>query len=313
MPHAGGGGGFHAAHSSGSRIEKYRPKSRPYYFVRPGYYFHNVYVPINHTARRRTLIAPIFGIICLLGMMLSLDIVFGCQKGKYSKKGLEKYAIQRYYDVYDSQSISFEYNLMVTIVTYADSNAYDYITIVGDRVASSVDAMFGNKRTLFGAKIDDTITFGDNYTNLYQELSDSIYYITDQISNKYYFNNTLQSSITNETKFNITASRDALVQAQESFYNKTGYQISVLVVENGKAYPMNVAGIVALSVVCSGFIAAVAYVLGSRIKAIKAINKAEEEGRAEDYFESGDTQDKNKENSEPDFSYPDDYFDDKID
>lgn len=286
--HCGGGGGFHSSRSSYPRYDK-NGHLHSYHYFRPGYYYQRMYVPMSRRKRKSTILGFVIGIIVSLVAMTALDIFFVWQKGHYSKSRLENYAIDRYYNVYREGSSSFEYNLMVTLVTYSDSNSYDYVTIVGDNVAQSVDEKFGNKKTEFGAKIASTIECGNNYKNLYKNLSDCIYYISDQINHTYYSHNYDSPAIRNETNFEITEYKDTLIQAQKYFYNKTGYQISVLIVPNTAVYTVNTEGIMIASSSFGTIILVLTIWLVCTLKAVTVIETAEKQGNAKQYFEGEDT------------------------
>ena len=287
MPHVGGGsnvGGFHSG-GSHSGSSNYVPKTDIYgkthsrYYIRPGFYIYNMYVPYSRVHRgfnavRRYLL---FFIVALVFLALGIALCFK------PDTDLENYSLNRYSQIYDHND-SYEYNLLIEIVLYDDKKELDYMPIVGDDVSKTIDEIFGNQNSLFGGEFFERLEKNeDKVSNLGSVLSESLNKTLEKISNKYYTANQLNSKIINNTSFNIGDSN--IEEVVNTFYITTGYNIIIDINPYSEAYKPNyVLGIVlgAFSLVLLGIGVAC---ISVAIKAVKKINEADRNGELKKYYE----------------------------
>ena len=294
MPHAGGGGGhsgggFHSSggHSSTPRFD-HSGKPHSSYYIRPGFYYNHVFVPYERKNRiRNALFAPIITIV--FALFFSIVITFAViSDTKYSEDNLESYSIDRYYDVYDEDKPDFEYNLLISIVAYPDGKTYDYITIVGDYVDKTTDLWFGNQFSLFGGLVYANVE--DVSNNLYSDLAYCLKKVNDGITDNL-GNGVSNCKIINETTYVGSNGKSELENEFNTFYEKTGYNISLLVSDSEEVYKLDIVPIV---FICIAFIASIGFaifLLKRNMKAVKAINESEAQGNERDYFEGEDDYD----------------------
>ena len=294
MPHAGGGGGhsgggFHSSggHSSTPRFD-HSGKPHSSFYIRPGFYYHHVYVPYERDKRvSNALLGPIITII--FAILFASVIIFGTLSDtKYSEDNLKSYSIDRYYDVYDESKNNFEYNLLISIVAYPDGNTYDYITIVGDYVNNTIDSYFGNQYSLFGGLVYRNVN--DVSNSLYSDLAACLKEVNNTISGSTGIG-TSECKIINETTYVSEAGRNELEAEFNTFFEKTGYSISLLVSDSEEVYKLDIIPLIIVSVIFIAVIGLAVIWLNKNLKAVKAINESEIQGNERDYFEGEDDYD----------------------
>lgn len=292
MPHAGGGGGgggggFHSSSSGGGSSPKPRYDSygrlHSTYYVRPGFYYNGTYVP--YSAKRRkfnAILGPIFVIIFALIICAIMCLCVLTDNG-YDESKLEEYAIDKYYDAYNEKSNSFESNILVTIVTYEEGNEFDYISIVGDDIDKSIDFMFGNQRTTFGGSIYQNIN--STYTDLYETIAYGLDNVSNLIDRKYCSNNYDESKIINESEYTNFGDKTIFEEAEENFYNKTGYHVSILITSFSKVYSPEYAVIIVIAILFVVVCGVCVFNIVKISKAVNEVNKAIDNGEAKKYYE----------------------------
>lgn len=293
MPHVGGGGGsggggFHSG-SSKSSVPRYDKHGNLHstYYVRPGYYYKGTYVPLNPRKRWVMFLPPciiLFSVILMIAL-----VIIAIQDYSYDSSKLETYALEQYYQVYDEKDNSFEMNILVTLVVYENNSEYDYISIVGDNIDTKVDLQFGNTNTTFGKLVYDNIPSEGYYDNLYHYISKAINEITKTYSNKFYFENTYDSKIINKTNFGEINGKEELENAQRDFYEKTGYNISLVVDDNKDVYKPDIIIVIIVIIFAVILVFLAINLFNKNKKSLKIIKTAEEKGNAKNFFEGEDT------------------------
>ncbi len=287
MPHVGGGshsGGFHSSSSGTTSI----PRTDVYghthsrYYRRPGYYVHGIYVPYSRVHRTFHAIKGIFFFI-IFGLAFVVGAILAFVNPKSDSK-LEDYALYYYSVTYDPGQ-SYESNIFIQIVAYDNLTEIDYLPIVGDNVARTVDEMFGNQYTLFGGAFSNNLSKNENkVNNLYSALADSLEETNNAISNKYYTLNHYDTKVSNRTNFEL-GDQTKLLAEMDRFYNLTGYNISIDISEYGDVYKPEVGLCVGLGVIGLAFIAVSTFSIIKTVKAVKVINEEDKKGNLEKYFE----------------------------
>ena len=287
MPHVGGGshsGGFHSSSSGTSSIPRTDVYGRTHsrYYKRPGYYYHGIYVPYSRRFRLFNAIRGYFFLIIFtIAFFAGGAIALANPK---SDDKLTDHALNRYSEVYKHDA-SYEYNLLIEIVAYDNLTEIDYLPIVGDNVFHSVDDMFGNQQTEFGyafaQKLSNT---NEKVANLYTILAEALEETNSKLSTKYYTHNTFDSKVVNTTNFDC-GDKTALEAALQSFYNITGYNISVDVSNFGTVYKPNIAIAVVLFAMGTLGLAAGIFSIIKAVQAVKAINAADKKGDLKNYYE----------------------------
>ena len=289
MPHVGGGssggGGFHSggSHSGGN----YVPKTDIYgnnhsrYYIRPGFYINHIYVPYSRVHRRYHAIRGYLGFFILSIIFLAVAAI-ACFVTK-TDSNLEDYSLNRYSEVYDHNE-SYEYNLLIEIIAYDDKKELDYMPIVGDDIAKSVDEMFGNQNTVFGGALYSLLeTKEDKISDLGATLAECLNTTLGKINDKYYTNNTFNSKVINNTSFSIGESNIDTILS--TFYEKTGYNLIIDISNYSAAYSPNyVLGVLLASVSFILFVIGIATVLIA-LGAVRKINEEDKNGNLEQYYE----------------------------
>jgi len=293
MPHAGGGGGshgggFHSSSSSGvrntPRVDSYG-RTHSQHYVRPGFYYHNTYVPYSRVGRVRNSIGGHIVSIIVSIIVFIVGISAYKDSSSYSDSNLENYALDKYAEIYNQTSKDYECNILVTIVCYDDLEQFDYISIVGDDINFAVDNMFGNQNTVFGGSVASIVPSKNYYDNLYSYLSECVEAATLNVSRKYYTENSTSSYVVNESHLGDISGINDLKNAEEDFYEASGYRISFLITDSSKAYQPNVM-ILVVTFLIGGVIALVSIIkIITTIKVVNFITQEEKNGNGGKYFE----------------------------
>lgn len=292
MPHVGGGsgaggGGFHSSGHSSKPVIKYDSYGRPHstYYVRPGFYYNKTYVPVRRGSRIIIFLSPI--ILVLFAILISLITFKKSNDYTYDENSLANYSINCYSKVYNSFYPSYEYNILVTIVAYENNSEYDYISIVGDEIDEEIDLQFGNTETTFGNLIYQNVSYDNYYETLYQNVARAIdaYCNTLSNTNKYYSENECNPRIVNYTDFGEIKGEEELVKEQKLFFDKTGYNLSIVVTSNKIAYKLSPVLIWFIIAICVLLVSFAAFNIYKSVKALITINKAEKQGNQKIYFE----------------------------
>ena len=303
MPHVGGGGS-----SGGGGFSSFEGDSKPRYdhqgrlhspyYRRPGFYYQGHYVPYQKSQRRgirtflRFIVAIFMATVCAL---VAITIIIN--KGKYSKSDLQDYGLNQYEEIYDKSNYStYEYNLLITFVTYDDNQRFDYVCINGDNLDVITDSSFGSDKSTFGKALLSSIPKEGYADNLYSYLATSLTAVISEgeslgSTNLFFTPKTgspTNSKIINKTSHNFSNGESELKTAINEFYNQRGYNISFLIENNEKVYSVD-------WWLFGSFVGASAlliyYGIYSIIKtnfAIKVVEKAIQKGKANKYFEGED-------------------------
>ncbi len=294
MPHVGGGsgfggGGFHSSssgHSSG-KVVKHDIYGNPHstYYIRPGFYYNKTYVPVRRRSRIIMFFAPTF--LVILSLLISFITFSKANDYTYDETTLTNYSIDRYSKIYNSFYPSYEYNILVTIVAYENDIEYDYISVVGDEIDEKIDLQFGNTETTFGNLIYQNVSYKNYYDSLYQNVAKAINSYCETLNNteKFYTENKCNPRIVNYTDFGEIKGEEELTRAQKLFFEKTGYNISLLVTSNELAYKMSPFFILFVVVFCFILVILAIVKIYKSVKALITINKAEKQGNQKTYFE----------------------------
>lgn len=291
MPHVGGGsnsGGFHSggSHSGGSTSSIRRDiygNDHSRYYIRPGFYFHMIYVPYSrihrgYNAVRGFITILILGLIFVgLGILSAFSNVFS--------QSLEEYSIERYEEIYDSNDSSYEYNVLIEVVIYDDLKELDYMPIVGDSLDKEVDEIFGNEKSLFGGKFAKGLEAKENKAeDLYAILANALSETNDTLTKKYYEDNTNTSKIVNRTEYDSGSDVELMLELNE-FYMITGYNICIDVSTFNQAYPREYYGLFFMGAIGLALIIYSLVYIGFAIRAVKKINEADKNGNLKEYYE----------------------------
>ncbi|MCQ2087225.1 MAG: hypothetical protein MJZ37_04035 [Bacilli bacterium] len=302
MPHAGGGGssgGFHSSGSSvsGSSTPRYDNQGHLHsvYYVRPGFYIHNRYVPYTSKERKsaKNFAAEIFLYVFALFMIFVLVMLLAGDH-TYSESSLESYALEQYSEIYDEDSPKYEKNLLVTIIAYEDNKQYDYITIVGDDIDTTTDNFFGNENTEFGKSILNHIPGENYYSDLYKHLAESLEAVNYELSTNPVYGGSHGSGIPtdihieNISGFGEINGKNELLIACNEFYALRGYNISFLISNNEKAYGIEWVPVVIVSISTLAMIGFATYSIIAKKKDIKTIENEIKNGNAVKYYEGED-------------------------
>lgn len=290
MPHVGGGsnsGGFHSG-GSGSSSSSSIPKTDVYgnthskYYIKPGYYYHSIYVPYSRVHRGLHAIGGLF-VILLVGLLFIGAAVLSIFKTK-TDSALEEYSLDRYSDVYTHDK-SYECNLLIEIVAYENLKEIDYLPIVGDNVVITIDEMFGNQYTYFGGAFKEELDkTEDKVLNLYSILATSLGKTNDSITQKYYTGNTYASQILNRTT-NDLGDTTALEAEIEEFYTLTGYNITIDISTYKSVYHISYPLTIGLFLAGIGIITFGMVMIIKTLRAVKKINEEDKKGNLKEYYE----------------------------
>jgi hypothetical protein len=121
-------------------------------------------------------------------------------------------------------------------------------------------------------------------SNLYEILSISLADVNTELNEKFLTTNTFCSNVYNHTNFNL-GDDNKLLQVLEEFYQKTGYNICVDIINYETVYTKNILAFVLLICVSSFIVVISIIALFKQVKAVKYINKVDEKGYLGNYFE----------------------------
>jgi len=299
MPHAGGGGhsggGSHSgSHSSVPRYDHRGNLHSPYYY-RPGFYVHNRYVPYTRRGRRSPINYISSIILFIVTLVFAAIIVSQVNtKGEYSDSKLETFAYNKYGQIYHEGTSDYEKKILVTFIAYEDNAQYDYLSMIGDDIDASTDAVFDKDHNTFGISLTNHVPAENYYSNLYSYLADALEIINDEFeTNPIYggnhgFGTASDINIINESEFGEISGEAELEAQCVRFYTLRGYNISFLVSNTNKAYGTDWSIVIGLGVF--GLIL-VAFGIRGFIQKRKDIKEVEEEikkGNAEKLYEGED-------------------------
>lgn len=290
MPHSGGGGGSHggsfssSGSSSAPRYDNHGHLHSPYY-VRPGFYYRNTYVPYHTKGRLYSVLSgPIFFLLfsCVF-LFISFAALNSERSYSYSEDKISEYSMSSYYDFYNSKDQNFEYNVVLTFVKYDNLVDYDYWTTIGDDVAYQVDTLFSSSGRTLSKIIKEKIGTTGYQDSLSQDLVDVINALTDCVSEKYYSENTLNSSIANHSDIVLNESKINL--ALSEFFNKSGYNLCIEIADYKEVFAPDYLSVAIFILVSLLFVGCGVFLVVRQYKIYKTIKQAELDGTEEKYFE----------------------------
>lgn len=298
MPHAGGGGsggGFHSSGRGSSNFKSSVPKTDKYghphsrYYVGPGFYYNRVYIPFDSDKRmlyalKNSIIVLAFTIIIMIIMLISI-----IYKGTSVDYAIENYTLNQYEKTYDESSSYYEKNILVCFVAYKDNDEYVLFNVVGDDIDYEIDRSFGGIGTSFGNAVNDNVPSRNYYGNLYFSLATSLDKVNENLYTKYESSNPKAYKVINKTKYGTINGISSLNDAQEIFYQKTGYNVSFLIVEPGQVSSINYFALVVIIVIGGIIIAAGVLNMFKIKKAVLNFSAEFNKGNQAKYFEGEDT------------------------
>lgn len=166
---------------------------------------------------------------------------------------------------------------------------YVLFNVVGDDIDYEIDRSFGGIGTSFGNAVNDNVPSRNYYGNLYFSLATSLDKVNENLYTKYESSNPKAYKVINKTKYGTINGISSLNDAQEIFYQKTGYNVSFLIVEPGQVSSINYFALVVIIVIGGIIIAAGVLNMFKIKKAVLNFSAELNKGNQAKYFEGEDT------------------------